>query len=94
MWAAQAVILHAHNGKMLTRPEILIDQFHEMRLAAQKKLADEKMSEKIILSRISSKLITVPSVSVSVLCEGFIYDIHHTNNYRFLITFFESSSLD
>lgn len=63
MWAAQAVSLHAHNGRMLTRPEILIDQFHEMRLAAQKKLADEKMSEKIILSRISSKLIAVPSVS-------------------------------
>lgn len=64
MRAAQAVRLHSHNGRLLTRPEILIDQFHEMRLAAQKKLADEKMSEKIILSRISSKLITVPSVSV------------------------------
>jgi hypothetical protein len=62
MRAAQVVQLHAHNGRMLTRPEILIEQFHEMRNAEQKKIVDEKMSEKMMMSRISSKLISMPSV--------------------------------
>ena len=62
MRAAETVKLYAHNGRMLSRPEILIDQFHEMRNAEQKKLADEKMSEKMMLSRISSKLISIPTV--------------------------------
>lgn len=62
MRAVQVVQLHAHNGRMLTRPEILIEQFHEMRNAEQKKIVDEKMSEKMMMSRISSKLISMPSV--------------------------------
>lgn len=67
MRAAQIVQLHAHNGRMLTRPEILIEQFHEMRNAEQKKIVDEKMSEKMMMSRISSKLISMPSVDPSNL---------------------------
>ena len=62
MRAADAVKLYAHNGRMLSRPEILIDQFHDVRNAEQKKLADERISEKMMLSRISSKLISIPTV--------------------------------
>ena len=62
MKAAHALQLHTHNGRLLTRPEILLDQFHARRNEEQKKLADEKMVEKLMLSRLSSKLITVPTV--------------------------------
>jgi hypothetical protein len=66
MKAAQVLKLHSYNGRMLTRPEILLCQFSERRNIEMKRLADEKMMEKLVLSRISSKLIVVPSVKVSV----------------------------
>lgn len=85
MRAAQVVQLHAHNGRMLTLPEVLIEQFHEMRNAEQKKIVDEKMSEKMMMSRISSKLISMPSVrSVAFLitrafCSAAL-TLYHTNH--------------
>lgn len=82
MRAAQVVQLHAHNGRMLTRPEILIEQFHEMRNAEQKKIVDEKMSEKMMMSRISSKLISMPSVRpVAFLITSPFNSIGHYANY-------------
>ena len=85
MRAAQVVQLHAHNGRMLTRPEILIEQFHEMRNAEQKKIVDEKMSEKMMMSRISSKLISMPSVRpvafliTRAFCSAAL-TLHYTNH--------------
>lgn len=67
MKSSAVVKLHPYNNRMLSRPEILLCQFNEKRNAEQKRLADEKMLEKLVLSRISSKLVTVPTVRFSLI---------------------------
>jgi hypothetical protein len=67
MKSSAVVKLHAYNNRMLSRPEILLCKFNEKRNAEQKRLADEKMLEKLVLSRISSKLVTVPVVRFNLI---------------------------
>ena len=65
MNSANVVKLYLHNGRQLTRPEILLDQFHARKNEEMKRLADEKLLEKSMLARLSFKLIAVPSVRLS-----------------------------